>query len=213
MGTIDLTFAERLRDRLGLDRAVETGTFQGATTRKLAGLFPSVVTIEISAELHARAARELADLPHVSPLQGNSIERLGELEGGRPTLYYLDGHWSGGETGGAEDECPVLRELAAIGAGHAADCIAIDDARLFMSAPPPPHNPEHWPSIVSVFDALRAAHPTHRVTVLDDQVWAVPGGAADLVDEYGWRLQQRDEDRRAAGGRGPAGRLAGLLRR
>lgn len=189
MGTVDLTFAADLRDRLRLQRAVETGTFRGVTARALAGVFPRVVTIELSAALHARAVASLSDLPGVDALQGHSASRLREVsDKAFPSLYFLDGHWSGGMTEGAEDECPVLDELGAIGAGHADDCLIVDDARLFTSAPPPPHNAEQWPTLLNLLDAIRAVRPEHHVTVLDDQIIAVPMRARAAVDAHGLRV-------------------------
>ncbi|MDX6665098.1 MAG: hypothetical protein QOG68_1304, partial [Solirubrobacteraceae bacterium] len=55
MGTVDEQFAADLRRQLDLRRAVETGTFEGGTARKLSAMFGEVVTIEHSAELHAAA--------------------------------------------------------------------------------------------------------------------------------------------------------------
>ncbi len=189
MGSVDLTFAADLRDRLQLARAVETGTFRGVTARGLAGVFPAVITIELSEELYRTATRSLADLPHVTPVQGHSVERLREVQDASvPTLYFLDGHWSGGMTDGVDDQCPVMEELATIGESHPSDCFIIDDARLFTSAPPPPHNVEQWPTILEVFDLIRARHPEHYVTILDDQVIAVPPAGKPAVDAYGLRL-------------------------
>lgn len=186
MGSLPPDLAADLRDRLGLTRAIETGTFLGGGTRLLAGLFPSVVTIELAEPLAARARSELADLPGVTVRQGNSRTILSELvDPAQPTLYWLDGHWSGGETAGSDDECPVMDEVAAVAAGSAADCILIDDARLFAASPPPPHDPAAWPTLVELFDALRSARPGHHVTVLRDLVIAVPGEARDLVDRFG----------------------------
>ena len=189
MGTIDLGFAADLRDRLGLRRAVETGTFRGATARSLASLFESVVTIELSSTLHERATTALRDLPHVQTVCGHSAEALGTIAGaGIPTLYFLDGHWSGGATEGMEDECPVLAEIAAIGVGHPQDCLIVDDARLFTSAPPPPHDPTQWPSMIEVLEAIRSQRPDHLVTLLADQVIAVPPQGKPAIDTYGARL-------------------------
>jgi hypothetical protein len=192
MGSVDPAFAADLRDRLGLKRAVETGTFRGATTRKLAGLFESVATIELSPELHRRAEVTLGDLPNVRLLQGHSAERLAEV--GDPdvaTLYFLDGHWSGGSTSGADEQCPVLGELAAIGPGHPDDCIVIDDAHLFTSAPPLPYDADQWPTLLDVFDAIREHRPHHIVTVLGGQVIAAPARARPAIDTYGLRLQPK----------------------
>lgn len=192
MGTVDLELATDLRGRLGLTRAIETGTFRGGTARGLATVFPEVVTIELSEEIHRAAAIALRDTPRVRAVQGHSVARLGELtDPATPTLYYLDGHWSGGATGGADDECPVLAELAAMGTGSPDDCVIVDDARLFTSAPPPPHRAEQWPTLMEVVDALRARHPGHLVTLLDDQVIAVPERARPAIDRYGARLQPR----------------------
>lgn len=189
MGTVDPGFALDLRNALNLRRAVETGTFQGVTARSLADLFVDVVTIELSPEIQAAAAQALSDLPNVRSVQGHSGVLLREVaDAATPTLYFLDGHWSGGETAGVEDECPVLDEIAAIGSGHPNDCLIVDDARLFTSSPPPPHRAEQWPSLLQVFDALRALHPTHLITVLGDQIIAVPRAAKGALDAHGLRV-------------------------
>jgi hypothetical protein len=189
MGTIDLRLAADLRDQLGLQRAIETGTYRGRTARALTSVFGSVITIELSRELHERAATALGDLPQVEAMQGHSSDVLRTVvRDDTPTFYFLDGHWSRGSTEGADQECPLLDELAAIGAGHREDCVIIDDARLFTSAPPPPHDPTHWPTIAEVFDAIRAQRPDHSVTVLADQVIAVPQRAKPVIDAYGARV-------------------------
>jgi hypothetical protein len=193
MGSVDLQLAADLKAAVGIRRAVETGTFRGQTARALAGVFDSVVTIELSAELHRSAQESLRDTPAVTALQGHSVPVLAEVaDPATPTLFFLDGHWSGGPTAGADDECPVLEELAAIGTGNPDDCILIDDARLFTSSPPPPHKPEAWPTLLEVIDALRTYHPDHHITLLHDQVVAVPARARLVVDAYGLRVQEAD---------------------
>lgn len=194
MGSVDLTFASELVAAAGLRRAVETGTYRGRTARALAGIFPSVVTIELSPELHRQAVEALRDVSAVQALQGHSAQVLRDVhDPDVPTFYFLDGHWSAGVTAGAGDQCPVLDEIRAIGAGHPDDCLLIDDARLFASAPPPPMDPQAWPTLVEVFDAIREQRPDHRVTVLGDQVIAVPERARVALDAYGLRVQRAQE--------------------
>lgn len=186
MGTVTGSLAGSLRDALGLQRGVETGTYTGGGTRVLARTFETVVSIELSPEMHAQATANLADLDNVTLIQGDSRRELGPLsQSGQPTFYFLDGHWSGGTTAGEESECPVLEEIAAISPGHPDDCVVIDDARLFTAAPPPPHDPSQWPTVLELIDALRAAHPQHLITVLNDQIIAVPARAKPIVDAYG----------------------------
>jgi hypothetical protein len=189
MGTVDSRLAVDLRDRLGLGRAIETGTFRGITARSLASLFDSVVTIELSASLHERASIALRDLPRVQALHGHSAEVLRGIESSDiPTLYFFDGHWSAGDTEGVGDECPLLEEIAAVGSGHPDDCIIIDDARLFTATPPPPLDGAQWPTIIEVFDAIRFRRPEHVVTLLNDQVVAVPQRAKPAIDAYSARV-------------------------
>ena len=193
MVSVDLDLARQLRDELALERAVETGTYLGTTTRALAGVFPPVVTIERSPELHSDAVESLGDLPGVEALQGHSADQLPAVsDPGTPTLYFLDGHWSSGVTAGEDDECPLLRELQGIGAGNPGACLIVDDARLFTAPPPPPHDPHAWPTQLEVFDTIRADRLDHHVTVLGDQILAVPRRAKSIVDAYGQRIEQSE---------------------
>jgi hypothetical protein len=184
--------ARDLRDRLGLVRAIETGTYRCRGTRLLADVFPRVVTIEVAPQLARAAAASLASVPGIEVVGGSSADVMpGLIDAAQPTLYWLDGHWSGGETGGAGDECPVLAELAAIAKGHADDCILVDDARLFLAPPPPPHLAEQWPTYREVEDAILAARPDHRVIVAHDVIVAVPARAADLAAAFAARKAPR----------------------
>jgi hypothetical protein len=183
-----------LRRSLGLDRAVETGTYRGNGAQRLANIFPKVVTIELSDELYERARTSLRDRPTIEVLHGDSRVLLPSLvEPEVATLFFLDGHWSGGSTAGQEFECPVLDELVALRGGNPNDCLFIDDARLFAAAPAPPHDPSHWPTLVEVFDAVHAVWPRHHLTLLADQVIAVPPDARPLVDGFGQELARTKE--------------------
>lgn len=206
VGGVPSDLVTELQRSLSLGRAVETGTYKGTGTRILAEAFPSVVTVELSEELARSADEALRDLTRVRAVHGDSRAELPQLAAERvPTLWFLDGHWSGGQTAGQTGECPVLDEIAALGRGHADDCVVVDDARLFAAAPPPPHDPSQWPTLMEVFDALRAVHPSHHVTLLNDQVLAVPPQARPLLNAYGQQLAAGT----AADLRLLAGRLAG----
>jgi hypothetical protein len=185
MGLFPTQLAEGLRDRLGLERAVETGTYRGDGLRTMASLFPEAISIEISSELAESATRATSSLPNARVVLGDSSLELPRLvDAAIPTLYWLDGHWSAGTTGGQEKECPVLSELDATTPGNTSDCVLIDDARLFLAAPPPPHNPALWPTFQQIYDLLHADRPEHYITVLHDIVIAVPYEAKPLVDAF-----------------------------
>jgi len=87
----------RLVGRYGIQSAVETGTYQGATTRALAAMVPAVYTIDIDPGFYAESRERLADVPGVRQFCGASQDILPGLlpQISRPALYYLDAHWNG----------------------------------------------------------------------------------------------------------------------
>jgi hypothetical protein len=201
VGSFPRQLALDLQNRLELSRAVETGTYVGDTARLLARMFDDVVTIERS-EHYLRKARERLDgIANVELVHGHSGEALTAVaHDARATLYWLDAHWSGGDTAGSDDPVPLMAELDAIGAGHPKDCVLIDDAREFATQPDP-----RWPSLVEVLDKLRTHRPDDHVTVIHDLVIAVPQEAKDIVDGFGrahlWTVMRAGE--RARGIRPP----------
>jgi hypothetical protein len=178
----------RLGEALELKAAIETGTYRGASAQVLASLFDRVWTIEWSEDLWARARDKFADNGRITCLHGSSADVLDSAiqEAATPALFWLDGHWSGGATAGATYECPVLAEITAIDASpYGADsAILVDDARLFLAPPPPPHDRDQWPPFMEVLDKLRERQERY-VTVLDDVIVAVPIAARRTVEDYG----------------------------
>jgi hypothetical protein len=156
---------------------VETGTYAGATTRWASEHFARVHTIERAEAFFQAYGPELQGLQGVTAHLGDSRQVLPAILrdiGEQTTVFWLDGHWSGGQTAGEDDECPLLGELACL-SGRLEDIILIDDARLFLSAPPPPHKPSQWPTISEVIAALPLSGRRHFVQVVDDVIFAVPG--------------------------------------
>ena len=162
----------RLASVHGLRRAVETGTWQGDGAVVLARHFEKVETIELSRRLALRAKIRFALRPSITVHQGDSAKLL--FPASEPTLYWLDGHWSGGATAGQDRECPLLDELRATSPGHPRDCYLIDDARLFLEPPPPPHDAAHWPTLKEIRDLLGVLRPNHEAMVVDDVIVVEP---------------------------------------
>ena len=157
----------------GATTFVETGTFQGNTTRWAAEMFESVHTIELSKVLYETYHEDLENTPGVIPHFGDSAKVMPEIVhslGGEAALFWLDGHWSGGVTAGEEQECPVMEELLCL-RDRNQDLILIDDARLFLCAPPLPHKAEQWPTIADI--SFVFGHDRF-LQVIDDVIFIVP---------------------------------------
>ncbi|HXY80264.1 MAG TPA: hypothetical protein VEH55_02760 [Gaiellaceae bacterium] len=149
---------------------VETGTLYGDTTHALRRLCPRLYTIELAPALAARAAARFEHLDRITVLEGDSGELLPELVGRLPdrVLFWLDGHFSGGETAHGSTETPIARELASIlalpeSAGH---IVLIDDAREFVGGA--------YPTLGELEESVRARWPSYRVRVANDSVRITP---------------------------------------
>jgi hypothetical protein len=175
-----------IRRQFGADCFLETGTFQGARAVWAAGVFPGVVTIEASGQLHAQAIARFGHLKNVRFVQRSSAALLREIVPtlGRPVIYWLDAHWSGGVTAGQEYECPLLDEIRAIDVSGDDAFILIDDARLFLAPPPLPHKAEQWPDIASVLATLQEKYPTRYIVVSEDVIIAVPAAAREFMIQH-----------------------------
>jgi hypothetical protein len=135
---------------------IETGTYMGWSTEHVASFFEKVFSIERSEEIYKTTSERLSYLTNIVCINGHSLDVMtNELQSiiedpNHKMVWWLDSHWSGGITAGEDDECPLLKELDIIFKYREDDIILIDDARLFLHPPPPPHKPEHWPTILDI---------------------------------------------------------------
>ena len=114
---------------------IETGTYFGKGASFFSAYFQKVHTIELSAKWHAKTSKLLAGHKNIKCYLGDSVNILPSLLPlfEQPLAFYLDAHYSGGETAKGETEVPVLDELKLITKRTYKDLIIIDDLRLFGS--------------------------------------------------------------------------------
>lgn len=148
---------------------IETGTFYGQMVNFAINKFEMVKTVELWRPFYLMNKNQF-DGTKVEVYSGRSQDRLPEMistSKGR-VLFWLDGHCSGPGTGGADDECPILRELNLIAMHDRNDhCILIDDARLFIGE-------NGYPTIDETFKALRSINSSYKLTVDRDCIMALP---------------------------------------
>lgn len=121
-------------ERYNLGTFIETGTFKGDTLAEFAERGLRAISIELSPEYFAKAQKRFAGMGNVELHLGDSAEVLPNIIDGltKPALFWLDGHYSAGETAHGALASPINGELASILAspvkGH---IILIDDAHEF----------------------------------------------------------------------------------
>jgi hypothetical protein len=156
--------------RFGLRILVETGTLYGDMIEALKDSFDRIYSIELSDELYREAKKRFKGAAHIELIHGDSGVKLKELVTriDRPALFWLDGHYSGGETAKGASDTPVYDELRHIlntaDMGHV---ITIDDARHFGSDPA-------YPSIAELRELIAAERPELDFIVEDDIIRITP---------------------------------------
>ena len=184
---------------LTISTFVETGTNKGETSVWASGVFDRVVTIEASELLYRAAVKQYHGIGNIEFLFGDCRLRLVDVVASltSPALFWLDAHWCGNSTFGKSAECPVLDELSAINSSAHGHVILIDDARLFLAPPPPPHEADHWPTIANICETLDRGTAKRHISVFRDVIVAVPSTFRHCVVDF----------LRAAAIDGPAGSL------
>jgi hypothetical protein len=189
MGDVRMGPPERLvlslRDALSATTFIETGTFRGATAEWASHHFAQVHSIERAESLYSSVRDRLGGIANLTLHLGDTREILPGLIGAldAPALLWLDAHWSGGETSGADDECPLLDELEIADQSSTELAVLVDDARYFLAAPPAPHRLGDWPDLAEVVDVL-SKNRERYVCVTEDVIVAVPMKYRDAVVEH-----------------------------
>ncbi|WP_424100578.1 hypothetical protein [Moorena producens] len=115
---------KKLVHKLEIKTIIETGTFLGGTTKKLAQIADKVYTIEIDTENIPEATEFLKDSTNVTVMEGSSPELLRDLlklDNGN-VLFFLDAH--------SHIYTPLLDELKAIAETGIKPVIVIHDWKV-----------------------------------------------------------------------------------
>jgi hypothetical protein len=153
-----------------LHTLIETGTQTGNTVWVLRKDFSRIVTIELDSELHQRAVERFSRERNIECVCGDSAAMLPKivttLE--EPALFWLDGHYQGGDNARGSKDTPISEELDAVLrhriSGHV---VVIDDARNFNDL-------NDYPPIEELCRRIRSLHPGYAVNVEDDMIHVTP---------------------------------------
>lgn len=134
--------------------------------------FETIYSIELSESLFQESAARFAGDVRVDLVQGDSalaLPRVVKAIDG-PALFWLDGHYSEGETARGPRDSPIREELAAVArSGNRGHVVLIDDARAFGIE-------RDYPSLVEFHDLVAREFPLHRFAVKDDVIRITPVG-------------------------------------
>ena len=151
---------------------VETGTWHGDMVAAQIEHFEHIYSIELGEELYQVTKEKFASNNNVNLFQGNSSKVLPILLTRiyEPVLFWLDAHWSGGDTVKMSDELhtPIRQELEAIFAHDVHDhVILIDDARAFLGE-------SGWSTIDELRLWVTTERPEMSFEIMDDVIYITP---------------------------------------
>jgi len=134
MPSIDLNFLTSLKsDYTKYPIFVETGTFMGETILNMEPLFEKLFTYEISSDYYNYNKSSYFG-NKIEFLFGDGSKMLPELltKIDKPTIFFLDAHYSSGFTGKGDEDVPLYEELKSINDFFLEESIIIiDDFRMF----------------------------------------------------------------------------------
>jgi len=147
---------------------IETGTYYGDTVAAIKDLFSSVISIEVDEALYKKACARFASEKNVHITHGDCAREMPTILATlhEPAVFWLDGHYSGGETGKGEVEDPIQISLNQI-ANHSVreHVLLIDDARTFDGR-------EGRPDISDIFEAIKKIDRRYVIRVQSDIIVA-----------------------------------------
>lgn len=154
------------RDKHKLPFFVETGTLYGNTIWNQLKSFERLYSIELSEELYKKAVKRFEKANKVDILQGDSSVVLKEIVPllGEPSLFWLDGHYSGTGTAKGEKDCPIIEELNHILDSNLDHVLLIDDARCFTNE----GKYKDYPTIAFLKEFILSHKPGSTFEVKDD---------------------------------------------
>lgn len=163
----------------GYKTLVETGTYLGDMVEAQRKVFGTIYSVELAEQLYQQAVKRFKAYNHIKLLQGDSGEVLTKIvpELNSPAIFWLDGHYSGGNTAKILDT-PIVAELKTITEiGKQKHIILIDDARCFTGE-------NDYPRLEDLKQFVAQNMPDYTFNVEDDIIRLVPGTITDSKVKY-----------------------------
>lgn len=162
--------------RTGARVLVETGTYKGVTTRRCLPHFGKVITIELDTTLAAGAKSRFKSWQNCEVIQGDAAQEVArileraDMDG--DILFFLDGHFSGGDTACGQEPEPALDVLRTIAAKKKLVAgIIVDDFREFGTQ-------GGWPTKTQLIAAAESLFAEFDLVVHLDQLLILRRAAA-----------------------------------
>lgn len=172
----------------GYTTFIETGSYLGETALEASHDFDFVYTLEAADKYYKLAEATCAEAPNVTCVHGASQDMLRQVItecGKNKILFWLDAHYSGGET--FENACPLLQELDLINELCEEPVVFVDDARFILMK----YDGERYAPIYDVIKRL-SEDGSRSVSLMGDCFIAVPTKYEHILNELSAEYSQEE---------------------
>ena len=131
--------------RFSINIFIETGTYLCRTVESVKNKFEEIYSIELNKGLYLKAKQKFIKYKHINIILGDSSKKLPKILSNinSPCLFWLDAHYSGGNTSKTNVKTPIIMELQCIlNHPNKNHVILIDDAHDFTGKNGYPSIPE-----------------------------------------------------------------------
>lgn len=156
---------QALQEKYNCSTFIETGTYKGDMIFALKSHFSKLISVELSPLYYKNALKKFRKDKNVELHFGDSGMLMPKIIGGlsNTSLFWLDGHFSSGDTAQGEKDCPIYGELNAIFKSPFPHVLLIDDARCFVGE-------NDYPTISDLHDFIEKHKPGSLFEVKDDMI-------------------------------------------
>lgn len=161
----------RLATSTGISILVETGSYKGEMIYAQFPFFDQIFSIELSENLFNDCLKKFKDYPNVFLYQGDSGDVLFQIIPllKESSMFWLDAHYSAGITARGEIDCPIEKELEAIGKSRFEHIIVIDDVKDF-------NGEDGYPTIDGLKQIVKKVLPNHQFENVGGFFFLIPVG-------------------------------------
>lgn len=123
----------KYREKHGIKTLVESGTYHGEMVWAQQNNFDRIYSIELNKDLAQYNKKRFKKKSHIKIIPGDSGKILPTFikELNDKTLFWLDGHYSGGDAVRGDKDTPIIDEVKAILTSNIEHVLLISDAHSF----------------------------------------------------------------------------------
>lgn len=159
----------KYKNKYKLETMVETGTYLGDMVWAQRHNFSKIYSIELSKELASMAQKRFKKDKQIEIIQGDSGRVMKDIIGkiDKRSLFWLDGHYSAGNTARGDKDCPIMEEVKSILSTGTEHILLIDDARCFVGM-------RDYPTLEGLSAYILKLYPNAQIHVENDCIIVEP---------------------------------------